>query len=814
MNRTVAQVNARGQFPRAIGTTLTTRFASVASVLTLVFVLVVGGLSYYFTRMQIISGVEDHVENEAALHAERASSTLTSVVKTLSPLTKNSLILNSLMDSLTRETTLVPFLKDFSTISGLPVSIVFTDFEGLPIAGKRALALDQPGWKPSVLEKGEPFVEIREGTAGAILFIAEPVFVSRTLSPEGALIYEVRLEDVLSSGAIANPPGSQVRLIHRGMPEQVARTQTEATSASLASPLQTTRVLQVPKVLAPLDLAIEVSEDQEVVQAPLRRLLYTYIIASILLMAVGLLVSLLLARFLARPLRDLETVAASVVASGSYSHRFAVQGSAETAHLGDVFNRMLERLGSAHEELKQQAKEASLRNQELADTNAALKKEIAERRRAEIDAEKAQKVLLGAIQNMPDGFALVDEQEQLVLCNERYKELFPQIRDLIEPGASFSGLLKAAEKYERVATLVGQSGKPYSDLDTGTWQDGTTLEIRTSDDRWIEAREYPAPGIGRICIRIDVTKRKQAEQALHQAHQELEDAYRELRNFTYIVSHDLRAPLVNIKGFSSELGLTLAEIQQVVEPLLAKAPNVQRQRLNTLMSEDVPEATRFIEESVSKIDHQINTVLTLSRVGHREFNATAVDMKQLVAEALASQAHRIETAGVEIEVEPLPTVMTDRVAMEQIIGNLLDNALKYLDPTRPGRISVSVEHRPGETAFHIRDNGVGIAPGDVKRVFQIFRRVGSNKTAGEGVGLSYVQANVRRLGGHIHCRSEVGVGSVFTLSVPHVPPTDNLSLSSVDPVSSRESVLSDMPQKVTSSAFGNPAVKLGDRTSQ
>ncbi len=761
MSASVAPGYAERRFPRGLGATLATRFAFVASVLTLMFVLAIGGLSYYFTRVEIISGVETRLENEAAMHAERVASTLTSVVKTLSPLTQNSLILNSLMDSLTRDTSLIPFLKDFSTISGIPVGIVFTDFEGVPIAGKRELALGQPGWKPSVLDKGEPFVEIREGANGATLFVAEPVFVTRTLSPEGALIYEVRLEDALLSGAIEDPLVNRVHLVHQHNHDHAAE-----------SMLFTIRSLQVPRVLIPLGLSIEVSEDQEVVQAPLRRLLYTYVIASILLMLAGLLISVLLARYLARPLRDLESVASSVVASGSYSHRFTVQGSAETVHLGDVFNQMLERLGSAYEELKQQAKEAALRNQELARTNVALKNEIADRKRAERDTEKAQNVLLGATQNMPDGFALVDEQDRLVLCNERYKDFFPQIRDLIEPGALFQDLLKGAEKYERIALATAQSKEPVLDLGASAWQGGNTFEIKTSDGRWFEARDSHAPGVGRICIRIDISKRKQAEEALQRAHQELEAAYQELRHFTYMVSHDLRAPLVNIKGFSNELALALDELHEVVEPLLAMATDTQRKRLKTLLSEDLSEATHFIEDSVSKINHQINAVLTLSRVGHREFSASPVDMNKLLGEVLASQAHQIETGGVQVEVQELPVMMTDRVAMEQIISNLLDNAVKYLDPSRPGRISISVDHIEGETRFHIKDNGVGIAKDNVKRVFQVFRRVGSAKVPGEGVGLSYSLANVRRLGGNIWCRSDVGLGSTFTFSVPDTPPSN------------------------------------------
>jgi len=173
------------------------------------------------------------------------------------------------------------------------------------------------------------------------------------------------------------------------------------------------------------------------------------------------------------------------------------------------------------------------------------------------------------------------------------------------------------------------------------------------------------------------------------------------------------------------------------------------------------------------MDRQINAVLTLSRVGHREFSIGSVDMNKLLSDVLANQTHRIEAGDVRVDVEKLPNVMTDRMAMEQIIGNLLDNALKYLDPLRPGRISISADHVDRETRFEIQDNGMGIAHDDVENVFKIFRRLGSDKVSGEGVGLSYAQANVRRLGGRIWCRSEVGAGSTFIFTVLDVPPSDS-----------------------------------------
>jgi signal transduction histidine kinase len=120
-----------------------------------------------------------------------------------------------------------------------------------------------------------------------------------------------------------------------------------------------------------------------------------------------------------------------------------------------------------------------------------------------------------------------------------------------------------------------------------------------------------------------------------------------------------------------------------------------------------------------------------------------------------------------VTVGPLPEVVADRTSMEQIMGNLLDNALKYLVPDRPGKLEISAGQDPDETIFRIRDNGRGITADDMPKVFAPFRRIGRQDTPGEGMGLPYVQALVRRHGGRIWCESEPGVGTTFAFTIPN-----------------------------------------------
>jgi PAS domain S-box-containing protein len=271
---------------------------------------------------------------------------------------------------------------------------------------------------------------------------------------------------------------------------------------------------------------------------------------------------------------------------------------------------------------------------------------------------------------------------------------------------------------------------------------------------------------GIVCVAVDITERKRAEEALNRSSEELQHINEELKNFAYIVSHDLRAPLVNIKGFSEELGHSIQEFTALLEKYPGHVGADEKQRTEELLKKDMPEALGFIGSSVTRMDALINSILKLSRLGRNELKRELVHTEELVHPLLKTLAHQIDMHKADVTIGPLPDIIMDKTAVEQIFGNLLDNALKYLDPSRPGKIAVTAEQNAGETTFTIRDNGRGIAKEDTQRVFELFRRVGRQDVPGEGMGLTYVKTLVRRLGGRIWCESEPGVGSVFSFTIP------------------------------------------------
>jgi signal transduction histidine kinase len=267
----------------------------------------------------------------------------------------------------------------------------------------------------------------------------------------------------------------------------------------------------------------------------------------------------------------------------------------------------------------------------------------------------------------------------------------------------------------------------------------------------------------------DITDRKRAEEKLQRIAADLKESNDDIRSFAYIVSHDLRAPLVNLKGFSGELELALKELAPLFERGLSMMEREERSRMEELFRKEVPEALEFIGSSVDRMDRLINGILKLSRLGIHPLKLEKVDMKSLVDSILKSLTHQLEKRQASVIVGDLPEVVADRTAMEQILGNLLDNAVKYLATDRTGRIEIEVETTPEMTLFHLRDNGRGIAEADQERIFEIFRRAGRQDLPGEGLGLAYVKTLVRRQGGRIWCVSSQGEGSKFSFSIPRVP---------------------------------------------
>jgi signal transduction histidine kinase len=261
---------------------------------------------------------------------------------------------------------------------------------------------------------------------------------------------------------------------------------------------------------------------------------------------------------------------------------------------------------------------------------------------------------------------------------------------------------------------------------------------------------------------------------------DLREANNEIQRFAYIVSHDLRSPLVNIMGFTSELEELRTDIFRrlaalrragaLVPPAPVGDGDVEIEPVleaeDKQLLQDFSEALEFIKSSIAKMDRLISAILNLTREGRREFEPVRIDTRELIEAIVTTVAHQASEAKAQIRIEPLPEITSDRLALEQIFSNLIDNALKYLKPGVPGDISVRGRTKLGFAIFEITDNGRGIDPKDHQRIFDLFRRAGPQDKPGQGIGLAHVRALVRRLGGTMSVSSELNHGSTFTITLP------------------------------------------------
>jgi len=248
---------------------------------------------------------------------------------------------------------------------------------------------------------------------------------------------------------------------------------------------------------------------------------------------------------------------------------------------------------------------------------------------------------------------------------------------------------------------------------------------------------------------------------------DLSRANEEIQRFAYIVSHDLRAPLVNVMGFTAELDTATRSIARLIDRAEASAPTILSEEARSAVRRDMPEALAFIRASSEKMERLINAILKLSREGRRPIVPERLDMAALIGSVAATLRHRIDGSGTRLVIQDdLPEIVSDRLALEQIFANLIENAVKYLKPDEPGLIEVRGVPNGGRVTFEVSDNGRGIASTDHARVFDLFRRAGSQDQPGEGIGLAHVRALAYRLGGVIDVRSDLGKGATFRLSLP------------------------------------------------
>jgi PAS domain S-box-containing protein len=355
----------------------------------------------------------------------------------------------------------------------------------------------------------------------------------------------------------------------------------------------------------------------------------------------------------------------------------------------------------------------------------------------------------------------VDMQGLITVFNPGAEKLFGyNAEDIIgKPVLNFCPPDLQQEQAE-VLRLTREKGV-YSGYETERLRaDGKRIPVEISLSLRTDSQGNPQ---GINAILSDITERKQAGEKLNKLNSELRAKNQELEQVLYATSHDLRSPLVNVQGFNRELQVSLEELASLLRT--EHVPEEIRVKCKAILEEDIYESLEYILSSTAKMDALLSGLLVLSRLGRQELCIRDLDMHALIQEVLANFRHRIKEQQVEVELRELPACKADELQINQVFSNLVDNALKHLDPKRPGKIIISGKEEKNRVYYFIEDNGQGIPERHQDRIFELFHKL-DPQTEGIGLGLNIVKHILDKHGGQIAVQSREGQGTKFILSIP------------------------------------------------
>ncbi len=383
------------------------------------------------------------------------------------------------------------------------------------------------------------------------------------------------------------------------------------------------------------------------------------------------------------------------------------------------------------------------------------------RKKAEDDLKRSEEIYATVTQGINEGIYEYNIEQGKIFYSKGFKHMlgyseseFPNAVETLNEHIHPEDF-KAT--WENVNKFLESNEALYRNFFRLRHKDGSYIWVMS---RGVGIRNSQGKVIRLIGTHTDVTDQKENEEYLLRLNTDLE-------NFTYITSHDLRSPLVNLRGFASEMQLSLKELTELLKTSLSKKDS-KTKAINNIVETDLPEALGYITTSVDRLDQLTTAILDLSRIGKRDLKVELIDTGEMVKKILASMAYEINNSKIEVKLGELPEINSDRFSVQQIFSNIIENAIKYLDETRPGVIAINGAAFPGETQFIIADNGRGIEESDKERIFDMFKRARNVKEVrGVGMGMAFVKATVQRMGGKIWFESNVGVGTKFIFTIPN-----------------------------------------------
>jgi PAS domain S-box-containing protein len=375
--------------------------------------------------------------------------------------------------------------------------------------------------------------------------------------------------------------------------------------------------------------------------------------------------------------------------------------------------------------------------------NVAYIRDITERMQAEEELQRKEEHFRSLIENASDAISILNADGTIRYQSPSYEsvlgyvpeeEVGRNMLDNIHP----DDVTKVSEDFARLLQDPGYTSH-------------FEVRVRARDGSWhvlegVSRNLLHHPAVEGIVVNLrDVTERKQAEEKLKKAMEELEHTNAEMERFTYTISHDLKSPLVTINTFLGYLSKDLSG---------SDAGRIEKDML-------------YMRGAADKMGKLLDELLEISRIGHIVNPAVTVTFHELVQEALTLVAGRIEERGAKVQVSDEPiTLYGDRPRLVEIWQNLVENAVKFMGDQASPRIDIGAERRGRETVFFVRDNGIGIDPKYKSKIFGLFEKLDPN-SEGVGMGLAITKRIVELYQGTIWFESEgVGPGACFWFTLP------------------------------------------------
>jgi len=384
-------------------------------------------------------------------------------------------------------------------------------------------------------------------------------------------------------------------------------------------------------------------------------------------------------------------------------------------------------------------------------------RDIAVRRRAEEALAEEHNLLRSVMDAMPEQVFVTDRDGRYMIDNISHRRFLDAktVREVEGKTAADFFPASVAEEMLKDNRMIMEGGGPaLNHEDLVVRGEGPPVWVATTKVALLDVEGHC---VGLVGVSSDISIRKEAEERLRLAAEQLRKSNQELQEFASIASHDLQEPLRKIQAFGDRL----------------------KMKCSDGLGENGRDYLERMQDAARRMQILLHDLLTLSRVTSKAQPFEPVDLRKVVADVVSDLEVRIEQTAAQVEVGRLPTIDADAAQMRQLLQNLISNALKFQRPGTKPEVIISAKvldnaeslagAMPGEEICQImiRDNGIGFDERYLDRIFQVFQRLHSrSEYEGTGIGLAVCRKIADRHGGLISAKSTEGEGATFIVTLP------------------------------------------------